>query len=90
MLFRSGNRNVADVISILGQRIITVHLHDNNGDRDAHILPGLGNINWPETIAALRRAGYAGPLICEGGNEMTPVDESVQQFRRWAQSLPLI
>ena len=26
--------------------IVNCHLHDNMGDRDAHTLPGRGNVNW--------------------------------------------
>jgi sugar phosphate isomerase/epimerase len=30
-----------------------VHVHDNAGDKDAHLWPGDGTIAWPETMRAL-------------------------------------
>lgn len=45
--------------SILEQllpHIVTCHLHDNNGMRDQHLLPGMGNINWPAMISCLKKA----------------------------------
>jgi len=52
-------------IDALPPRIITVHLHDNDGRGDQHLPPGLGVIDWPETLQALQGAGYAGPLVSE-------------------------
>ena len=40
-------------IDILGPRIRSVHVHDNAGDKDAHLWPGDGTIAWPETMRAL-------------------------------------
>ena len=44
-----------------------VHLHDNNGQKDEHQLPGNGNVPWPRLMPALARAGYSGPLMLEFG-----------------------
>ena len=53
---------------------ITVHLNDNTGplpptydiySSDLHLVPGLGRINWPQVILALRHVGYDGPFIFE-------------------------
>ena len=35
---------------------VNCHLHDNNGKNDQHTLPGLGNIDWAQVTAALRKA----------------------------------
>ncbi len=40
-------------IDIMGPRIRSVHVHDNSGDKDAHLWPGDGTIGWPETMRAL-------------------------------------
>jgi sugar phosphate isomerase/epimerase len=44
---------VASALETLKGRIRSAHLHDNKGDRDAHLWPGDGTIAWEETIAAL-------------------------------------
>lgn len=79
--------DVAAAIDELAGRIITVHIHDNMGDRDAHAMPGQGNIQWPTTLAALRRGGYHGPLICEGDDERLSAAEAVAAFQRWAEQM---
>jgi sugar phosphate isomerase/epimerase len=44
---------VADAIATFGDRIASVHIHDNHGLKDEHLWPGDGTIEWPATIAAL-------------------------------------
>ncbi len=36
--------------------IRSTHLHDNLGDKDAHLWPGEGTINWTDTMAELKTA----------------------------------
>jgi sugar phosphate isomerase/epimerase len=44
---------LATAIATLAAHVRMVHLHDNVGDRDAHLWPGQGSILWPETLRAL-------------------------------------
>ena len=44
----------ADAIRTLGDRIATVHVHDNHGMKDEHMWPGSGTIDWPSTAKALQ------------------------------------
>ena len=46
---------VADAIATLGNRIGSVHVHDNHAVKDEHLWPGDGNINWPTTAEALKK-----------------------------------
>lgn len=46
-------------------RIKAVHLHDNDGTRDAHNLPGDGTIDWSEVRAELIASAYSGPWSLE-------------------------
>ncbi len=49
-----------------------LHLHDNDGVHDRHMLPYTGVMKWDKIIAALKKAGYNGnvnleiPLYMEG------------------------
>lgn len=47
------------------ERIFAVHLHDNCGTMDAHLLPGEGGVPWPELMAALAQTPYELPLTLE-------------------------
>ena len=57
--------DVETVVYAVGNRLKTLHLHDNYGQHDDHQMPGLGLINWPEVIRALKESEYDGPLMLE-------------------------
>ncbi len=44
----------AAAIETLGNRIASVHVHDNHGTKDEHLWPGDGTIDWKATAAALQ------------------------------------
>lgn len=44
---------VAGAIATLGERITTVHVHDNHAIKDEHLWPGDGTIDWPAAVKAL-------------------------------------
>lgn len=70
-------KNVADTISRTQGVPLTLHVHDNRGplgeghdiyDSDLHWVPGLGTIDWVRVIDSLKKVGYQGPIIFEGGS----------------------
>ena len=46
-------------------RIKCIHLHDNDGLSDQHIIPFDGNINWNNIMKQLDICNYKGPLTLE-------------------------
>lgn len=50
-----GSAPLASWLSELGPHLAHLHLHDNNGDRDAHLPPGRGSIDFTPLWQALRR-----------------------------------
>ena len=48
----------------------SLHLHDNFGKNDDHMIPGAGKIDFDALIAALRRVGYAGDCVLEAFSEV--------------------
>jgi sugar phosphate isomerase/epimerase len=46
----------------LNDRVLGVHLSDNDGITDWHWAPGNGKINWPPIFASLTAVGYKGEL----------------------------
>lgn len=46
-------------------RIFAIHLHDNDGTADQHLLPFDGNIEWKEVIKKLKESNYNGPITLE-------------------------
>jgi sugar phosphate isomerase/epimerase len=45
---------VAEAIATLGNRIATLHVHDNHGIKDEHLWPSDGTIDWAATVKALK------------------------------------
>jgi sugar phosphate isomerase/epimerase len=45
--------------------IFQFHVSDNHGEKDDHIVPGTGNVDWEAVLAALARTGYRGPVVLE-------------------------
>lgn len=56
------NDNVFEFLENM-DRVIHVHLHDNNGKSDEHLELGKGTVNWKEVIPKFKR--YKGRLVTE-------------------------
>ena len=65
----TGHRNLvgdpAEALRIVKDHLITLHIHDNSGERDEHLLPGAGQIAWPDVVGALRDIDYGGVFLYE-------------------------
>lgn len=48
---------------------LSLHIHDNDGNADQHLLPGKGKINWDEFISILGETGYIGDCVMESHSE---------------------
>lgn len=46
-------------------KLVNIHVHDNDGEADKHWAIGAGNINWTIFFKCLKAIGYKGPLILE-------------------------
>ena len=57
--------SVHQAFSLLEGRIRSTHVHDNKRDRDSHLWPGEGTIDWEQTMQALRGASQS-PAIAAG------------------------
>jgi len=57
--------SVHQAFRVLEGRIRSTHVHDNHRDRDTHLWPGEGNIDWNQTMQSLSSAPQAPPLLME-------------------------
>lgn len=62
---RFGEPKAEEVIRMLGSRISSLHLNDNDSLTDQHKAPGMGNINWTGVLNALDEVGYSGTYNLE-------------------------
>jgi sugar phosphate isomerase/epimerase len=56
---------VAEGFEILKKYIGSTHIHDNNKDKDSHLWPGAGSIDWKQTMELLRSAPQTPPILLE-------------------------
>ena len=52
-------------LNVIGHRLRAIHVQDNHGTSDEHLMPFHGNINWQEAMAGLADIGYGGDLTYE-------------------------
>jgi sugar phosphate isomerase/epimerase len=57
--------DVEQAFQILKKHIRSTHIHDNNKEKDTHLFPGEGNIDWKQTMTLLREAPHVPPLLLE-------------------------
>ncbi len=83
--FDIGHANTAGqidaMIDTFGDRIANIHIHDNNGDRDAHMTIGDGSIDFPRVLKRL--SNYTGRYIIESKTIESAV-ESQKRLRALA------
>jgi sugar phosphate isomerase/epimerase len=60
------------------KRIGTMHVHDNHGDKDEHLWPFDGTLDWPALIEKLVVANYGGPFMFEVRSEDVSKGEEVK------------
>lgn len=67
--YDSGHENCytpdLDYLAKYGGKLISLHLHDNDGTGDQHLLPFSGTTDWKRIMIHLRNLGYKKPLSLE-------------------------
>jgi len=75
-LGRDSARDFAEHVERLGPRLQHLHIDDNGGDLDAHLVPGEGTFDFRAAYRTLAAAGYEGFLSAElmmfGANPVPP------------------
>ncbi|MGZ4818185.1 MAG: sugar phosphate isomerase/epimerase family protein [Terriglobales bacterium] len=83
--------DVESAFTILKQYIRSTHVHDNKKDKDAHLWPGEGTIDWSETMKLLGSAPNAPPLLLEiegeGKTQNQVISGMSEAFNRLGQAV---
>jgi sugar phosphate isomerase/epimerase len=64
--------DAVEAIETASGYLMTTHLHDNKRQRDDHLVPFQGAIDWAAAIMAFEKIGYDGVLMFEVKNAETP------------------
>ncbi len=62
----------------LGELLSCVHLHDNDGMLDRHLLPFDGNVDWVDVTLGLSRVGFGGAIDLEVKSSDLPPERDVR------------
>jgi len=82
-----------DFLAQYGSRLMSLHLHDNDGTDDHHLLPLDGNIDWPATMSKIKKTGYTGPIAMEvvnTGYKDLPPEEFLRLLYERAKKLEVL
>ena len=77
---------VASAVETIRDLVVTTHVHDNNGERDDHLLPYEGTIDWNATLASLPSEApivleLKEPAAAAGSSELQAFAETLQGAR---------
>jgi len=59
------SESMPDAFQAAGDRLYHIHIDDNLGKRDQHLVPGLGSINFTEFFSLVRAHAYQGFVCAE-------------------------
>ena len=59
-----GNPSI-DILKKWGEKLVTLHLSDNQGIKDDHWLPGEGIVQWEAVLQMLNNLNYTGSIMLE-------------------------
>jgi sugar phosphate isomerase/epimerase len=73
--YDSGHENCyskgTDLLSAYVDKLMALHLHDNDGTDDQHRIPGEGTINWDNIVRKIKSTRYYGAISLEVTNEFS-------------------
>ncbi len=72
-IFKNGD--VADAVYVSAGRLKALHIHDNRGEDDEHLVIGEGIINWEGFAKALKDIGFRGTVSVEANPKRVGASE---------------
>jgi len=61
----AGREPVPNYLERYAGQLLHVHLHDNHGETDEHLIPGDGIIDWPRVLRTLESIRFTGTSVLE-------------------------
>jgi sugar phosphate isomerase/epimerase len=73
--------DLIDALETVSEHLIAVHVHDNRGRTDDHLVPFEGTIDWPAALTSMQKIGYDGTFLFEIGAPASP-RETLEKARK--------
>ena len=79
--------DISQAFETLKPHIHSTHIHDNAKDKDTHLWPGNGSIDWKQFMELLRSAPHVPPLLLEieGDEKVNPSEKMSEAFAKLEQ-----
>lgn len=61
----AGRHPVTNYLERYAGQLCHLHLHDNHGKNDEHLLPGKGTVDWPSVRSVLKAIEFTGTAVLE-------------------------
>ena len=85
LCFDIGHAHVEDGVTTgfeaMRERLVTTHIHDNHGDKDEHLLPFDGTIEWDAALRAIRRIAAAASVSFSKSRRRRAAGPTLDQIR---------
>jgi sugar phosphate isomerase/epimerase len=72
--------SVSTAFELMRERLVTTHIHDNHGEKDEHLLPYEGAIDWDALLAMISGSPHELPVVLEL-KEAASGEPSLEQVR---------
>jgi sugar phosphate isomerase/epimerase len=69
----------------LKPHIRSTHVHDNGGQKDDHLWPGEGTIDWKSAMEMLQSAPHMPPCLLEvkNGEQVNVPEKTAEAFKKF-------
>ena len=76
--------DVPQAFGTVKKYVQSTHVHDNAKDRDSHLWPGSGSIDWKQAMELLRSSPNTPPLLLEieENEKINPAEEMGKVFKK--------
>lgn len=75
----AGREAVCNYLERYSGQLSHLHLHDNHGERDEHLVPGEGTVDWPRMLGVLENIGFSGTAVLESHQEGISPSEGLRR-----------
>ena len=79
-----------EMLKTLGHRTQVLHIQDNHGSKDEHLIPSKGSIDWKTVASALGQVGYQGTFNFEVTTHFTDLPKDTYSQAAFQQACNLL
>jgi sugar phosphate isomerase/epimerase len=79
--FNVEKKDICEAITLLGDDLATLHVHDDRFGQDRHLLPFQGEIDWSGFVRGLRNISYKGFISLETSIQQSTPEPMLEEMR---------